>query len=1823
MTEIPPPKPYYNRPGLPALAYRLGDFNSIRKRLLRRLVQSFPSPSHPQGVTLRQLTTRDRNDPAIALLDSVAVLADVLTFYQERIANEGFLNTATELRSVLELARMVGYELNPGVAASTLLAFTVDDAPGSPTRVNIPKGTAVLSIPEKEELPQTFETSTDFIARLEWNALKPRPTRPQLIHPKHRELLLQGVNTRLQVGDTLLLLDGDGQEIEKRTLLTVESLEIVVPADHTRITWKPLTPLINLPQKPTLLAFRQQARVFGFNAPRWQDVPDTLKQEAAAENRQITQGGVLFTGDDGASLQSMNAGLPSADVRCVAIAPSGYYFAGFNNGVFRSKDAGTSWQAVNAGLTNLNIQTVYVAPTSGHLFVGTADGGVFRSKDDGESWTPLHLGTVRVENQGTSNVRTVNTGIPNTVVRSLLQVSFSTAPPLTSLGTGNLLADGRIEISGTGFPPDILVIGSFLTAGGQTTTVTTITNVEFTSEVRLTVAPAFGPEGFTFDTGNRLTATAAASSNQITIRANTVLPRFAVNQSVRIAGVSRTIIGIAASQYTARITVNPPITLTSTQPLTVSSTLPFDFAINTPLLFAGTDDGLFFTADQGQNWSRRGFTNQVVRGLLRNLTGNRLFAATDQGVFRSDDGGQAWFAVSNELLPEDKRVNALAIVSNKLFAATQRGIYVCDLSAPTLTWAAHTTDPALTGVIRSIVTMNRTDTPQYIFAATNEGIFRYEDTTQQNIQKIIPWGGLSFGLSNDHTKMLVGTQFVSFKAVPATAVGIHPGSPPPILEDEEWFNFKIDPVNLELDNKYSKILPESWIVLMDGVHHQVRQVNTIENVQVNDFGLTGEVSRLQLREAIVPENYRRRETVLLVQSESLELAPDPLAIAPQQANIFFDPITRNQVFLSEYVPELLPKQQVIVSGQRIRAVVQHVGGVMRLQNDPNDAQNPNRWHRFPSPITSSGGTRDITAGLTHTGVTCLAVYRSQLIAGTAGGGVFRLKQQANLEVWEPINDGLPNRSIQSLAVQAGHLFAATPDGIFRSEDGQTWQDASRNLVARDVRSLLPLPTELLAATCNGGIVRSRDGGNLWSQAGLETLDVQTLARVRSPVLTQTLFAGTVDRGVFRSTDGGVSWQPLNRGLTNPNVTALVAYHRPGTGTVIATNTTVLGENTRFTEELAVGDDLIIAGVTRQVTAIVSDTVLQINHAISPEPVRSVPEDVDVQDDGSDALNAAILPPAPNPLELAQSPTPFQILRVLAGTAGSGIFVLLPDRDAENTRSLWKPASVQPLDLTIRCLVLEPRTLQVYAGTETAGIFRSLDQGDRWAAFNQGLTSLDSQLNPLGLVNTDFRAIIPFVGSLVAAGIGILISEDALLTAPIRAGDRLFVMAPPQPLLPRHPDPQLALEQRWRLQDRDGFVGVVLTPTPQDVVLEAAIAEDPSISEPATILLPPIDQQVPILTLEAPLQNSYDPATVSIFANIVPATHGETVPDEVLGSGDSSQPNQAFVLRKKPLTYVAATTPKGTISTLEVRVNEVQWQEVDSLFGHGPDEQVYITRRAQDGTVTVIFGDGVSGMRLPTGLENVRATYRSGMGLAGLMGGDRLSLLRVRPLGISEVNNPRPTSGAADPESITEARTSAPLTVRTLGRIVSLQDYEDFTRAFSGIGKARATVVSAGGVQTVHITVAASTGGVVPADSVLYTNLVQAIAQAHDPIQQVQVDSYERLLFNLEARLLIDPRYRPEPVLAQVQAVLTTRFAFEQRHFGQAVTSAEAIALMQAVAGVVAVDLDALYRRDRARSLEAVLPAQTARWDVDKRQILPAQLLLINPAGIGLRAEVSL
>jgi hypothetical protein len=383
-----------------------------------------------------------------------------------------------------------------------------------------------------------------------------------------------------------------------------------------------------------------------------------------------------------------------------------------------------------------------------------------------------------------------------------------------------------------------------------------------------------------------------------------------------------------------------------------------------------------------------------------------------------------------------------------------------------------------------------------------------------------------------------------------------------------------------------------------------------------------------------------------------------------------------------------------------------------------------------------------------------------------------------------------------------------------------------------------------------------------------------------------------------------------------------------------------------------------------------------------------------------------------------------------------------------------------------------------------------------------------------------------------------------------------------------------------------------------------------------------------IAFESGPEYSYKRATVRVNANVASATHGETV-EESLGDGVATRANQAFALAKPPLTHVSAATETGSETTLTIRVNGIVWQEVPSLHDAGPDDRVCMVRIDNDGTTRVVFGDGIHGMRLPTGSLIVTASYRSGMGTDGEVDDETLTLLRTRPLGVRGVTNASRASGAAEAETLEDARSRGPQSVRTLGRIVSLLDYEDFARSFAGIGKALAVALWRGRERIVHVTVAPSTDSVFTDADVTLVNLRDAMNELRDPARPLIVAPHEPRFFQLSARVFHDRSYLADDVEAEVLARLETVFGYDARSLGQPVSAAEVIATIQAVDGVAHVDLDTLepYRDDDTGvepSLASVLRAYSARLaeSDDPPDVLAAELMTVLPAAIVLSMEAA-
>ncbi|MEV6077828.1 putative baseplate assembly protein [Streptomyces sp. NPDC052069] len=368
-----------------------------------------------------------------------------------------------------------------------------------------------------------------------------------------------------------------------------------------------------------------------------------------------------------------------------------------------------------------------------------------------------------------------------------------------------------------------------------------------------------------------------------------------------------------------------------------------------------------------------------------------------------------------------------------------------------------------------------------------------------------------------------------------------------------------------------------------------------------------------------------------------------------------------------------------------------------------------------------------------------------------------------------------------------------------------------------------------------------------------------------------------------------------------------------------------------------------------------------------------------------------------------------------------------------------------------------------------------------------------------------------------------------------------------------------------------------------------------------------------LTLTTDLVHRYRRATVRVRGNVVAATHGESR-EEPIGSGDADRINQTFALWQSPLTWLPADNPLGATPALEVRVDGLLWHEVDSLAGRGPRERVYVGGVA-GGRTTVTFGDGVHGARLPSGHENVRARYRFGTGRAANVRTDRITQAVTRPLGVTQVTNPQPATGGADADGPGLTRSTVPLAVSALDRLVSVADYEDFARSRAGIGRAAAREIFDGRRRLLHVTVAGVADIPVAEDSDVLTALRSSLARYGDSRLPVRVQVRELVLLLLAAKVQVARDHSWELVEPRLRQALLARFGPERRELGDPARLSDVLATAHSVPGVGHVDVDVfdgvpasltpedlLALAERRAGPRATVPVRLGAYDEDVHRV---------------------
>src|SRR5690606_8773729 len=233
------------------------------------------------------------------------------------------------------------------------------------------------------------------------------------------------------------------------------------------------------------------------------------------------------------------------------------------------------------------------------------------------------------------------------------------------------------------------------------------------------------------------------------------------------------------------------------------------------------------------------------------------------------------------------------------------------------------------------------------------------------------------------------------------------------------------------------------------------------------------------------------------------------------------------------------------------------------------------------------------------------------------------------------------------------------------------------------------------------------------------------------------------------------------------------------------------------------------------------------------------------------------------------------------------------------------------------------------------------------------------------------------------------------------------------------------------------------------------------------------------------------------------------------------------------------------------------------------DQIYVVTHDAEHKTTITFGDGEFGARVPTGVNNVVASYRHGVG--GNVEANAINAFKKPVKGIKKVFNPLPASGGEEPPTPEEAREKAIQSTRVLGRLVSLLDFEVEAARYGGVMQARARWAwdDAGEDATVHVWVVTADDGDPSQELRSY------LLGLAEPDAQVTVEHAIPTIGAFELDLEIDPRYQPiavsKAVLEHLFHPFTGMFALRNVGIGGYLHRSQLYAAIHAVEGVIGVN----------------------------------------------------
>ena len=306
---------------------------------------------------------------------------------------------------------------------------------------------------------------------------------------------------------------------------------------------------------------------------------------------------------------------------------------------------------------------------------------------------------------------------------------------------------------------------------------------------------------------------------------------------------------------------------------------------------------------------------------------------------------------------------------------------------------------------------------------------------------------------------------------------------------------------------------------------------------------------------------------------------------------------------------------------------------------------------------------------------------------------------------------------------------------------------------------------------------------------------------------------------------------------------------------------------------------------------------------------------------------------------------------------------------------------------------------------------------------------------------------------------------------------------------------------------------------------------------------------------------------------VTATQGVTITDEIVTYTSTGEPNQVYQLKTAPVIE----------STVAVTVDYVSYERAQYLIDFPGSTPAFTVFTDADELTYIQFGDNIGGKIPPSG-KIIRATYRVGGGAEGNVNeGTLTDVLNLNVSGLT-VTNQSAAGGGEDAETTDSIKINAPISLKSLSRAVSLNDYSSLALQVSGIAKANARAESYTSI-VLYVAPFGNRGVEADNSTPTYTfnvlkKIVATYLQGKAPANTsltIAPPSYVPVDITLDLTIL--PQYRQVNVKSAVLSALADILLFDNVLFSDRISLQYVMRTIANVPGVDYSQLNVLRRRD--------------------------------------------